>query len=661
MNLLPLELIRRRQWLCWRYVNVGNCNKPRKVPFYANGEKRRGANGCAEDVAQLVTFEEALAAAEKIGATGVGLALLQGCGITALDFDNCIIDGVVHPEVLALVADSYAEVSPSLKGVRAFFAGDLGNRKDFAGDFGFEVFSSSGFVTVTGNTLPVCAVLGTATDVAPVSSALLAFCAARFGRAVPSVKTPPVDAEPVLGLEDGQIEQMLAVLDPAMPYSEWIGVGMAIHHETGGAGFELWNGWSALAANYPNVSVLQRHWDSFGRCSGKAQVTARLLLKRSAAAGLRVLPLPDCAGDFEAVCEAGSEANPEEVYEGATPRPERFTVMDGGDFARGEPAPWLIKGVLPQADLGVVYGESGSGKSFFVSDMALALARGQSWRGCRSRQCRVVYVVAEGGGGFRKRLRAYELHHEIMLADVPFGVIHAAPNFLLKGDVLDVVQAIKEWGGADLVVVDTFAQVMPGGNENAGEHVGRALAHCKALNKALGAMVLLVHHCGKDASKGARGWSGLRAAVDVEIEVSRSLFGRCARLTKQKDGEDSGQWGFELMTVHVGMDEDGDVVDSCVVIEATLPQNEMEAAAASGRQRGGRWEYLIREVMGEFTLAQSAGIEVEAVLSNCLARLPPPLGRDTRRQCLRRALASLCEGAGALYRLEDDGSLAVVS
>jgi RecA-family ATPase len=101
-------------------------------------------------------------------------------------------------------------------------------------------------------------------------------------------------------------------------------------------------------------------------------------------------------------------------------------------------------------------------------------------------------------------------------------VLADAPNLMEKQDALDVARAIVAAGGAQLVIVDTFAQVMPGANENAGEDVGRALAHCKGIHRATGALVLLVHHSGKDSSRGARGWSGLRAAADVELEVVRA-------------------------------------------------------------------------------------------------------------------------------------------
>lgn len=656
MSQIPQELTARKQWLCWKYQHVKGEQKPRKMPLYANGSRRRGANGSPGDIAQLVDYNEAITAAKKIGATGVGFALLKDNGITALDFDNCVIDGAVNPIVENLISSTYAEISPSQKGVRAFFLGDLNNGKDLKGPFGFEVFSNSGFVTVTGDVLPMCSILGTDETLAPITDDLIKYCETRFNRSqtLADDDDPLSVLEPIVGLEQSKIEEILSVLNPSMSYPDWINVGMAVHHETDGEGFDLWNEWSSTAHNYPTSEVLQSHWDSFGRNQGKQPVTARLLLKLAKDAGFSVNSDTASESDF-------SEINDDDTGESVR---SRFSVIDAAKFSVGKPTPWLIKGVIPQADLGVIYGESGSGKSFFISDMALSIARGIEWRGCKTKQCRVVYIAAEGGGGFRKRLKAYEIHNGMTLDDVPFGVIHAAPNMLQKTEALDVAKAIKKWGGADLIIVDTFAQVTPGGNENSGEHVGRALAHCKGLNKALGAMVMLVHHSGKDTSKGARGWSGLRAAADVEIEVVKTRSGRAARVAKQKDGDDNGEWGFDLEVVHVGMDEDGDVIDSCAVVITEVP-GDLHAGPSKSKSRMGesvgRWERLVIEVISEFALAQNAGIEFDAVVAEAVARAAAPTNgkRDTRKQHVKRALTELCEDVNTSYVLGEDNCIEV--
>lgn len=125
------------------------------------------------------------------------------------------------------------------------------------------------------------------------------------------------------------------------------------------------------------------------------------------------------------------------------------------------------------------------------------------------------------------------------------------------------------------------------------------------------------------------------------------------RVSKQKDGDDNGEWGFELKQVPIGMDEDGDVIDSCVVVEASVP---IMGRPGDTRKRMGPWERLVLEVVGEIALGQNTGIEVKAVIDEALARAPAPEEgkRDTRKQRIRRALLALCEGDDAPYFLEDD-------
>lgn len=640
-------------WLCWRYEpNDNPGGKPRKVPYYAGGGRRQGVQGRPDDRHQLVTFDVARAAAARRKFDGVGFAPLPDLGICALDFDDCVTGGRIHPEVLELLADTYAEFSPSGNGIRAFFRGALGNMKDSpAKPFGFETFSTKGFVTFTGHVLEVVKVMGNANEVAPITPAVMAMCQRRFKRQleVTAAGQQNLDA---LGLTPAQIDQCLEVLPLDLPYENddgpsWFGVGCALHHETGGAGFDIWDTWAQKSPKYTTREYGVERWNSMGKGTGPV-ITARSLVLWANEHGAHVvLNGPATAEEFDAVAAAApAPADPD--------KPLRFQVVPAGEFAAKPPPEWIVKGVVPRAGLMVVFGDSGSGKTFAVLDLVAAIARGVPWRGCRVRQGRAVYVAAEGAGGFRTRLRAYAQQHDMALADLPLGVVADAPNLLLKPDALDLCKAVQAAGGADVIVVDTLAQTMPGGNENAGEDMGRAIAHCRGLHRATGALVILVHHSGKDQAKGARGWSGLRAAADAELEVIRGPAGRMLRVSKQKDGDDGLAWGFGLDVVPVGVDSDGEPITSCVVVEAQLPTARVVRAL-------GAVEQVVNAVVQEMAEAQTSGIEVEAVLKEAVKRLPEPEDRkrDTRRMRARRALKALCEGDDAPY-LEEDGCLSVV-
>ena len=635
-------------WVVWRFEAVPGGGKPRKIPYYANGGKRHGEQGGPKDRANLVTFDAAKTAAARRGYDGVGFAALPEFNICALDFDNCITDGKIHPQVEALLVDTYAEFSPSGQGIRLFFKGDLGNGKAIRGaDFGMECFSTRGFVTFTGNTLDITELLGNTDTVAPLPELVLELHAERFARKSEPLETG-TSGEPA-GLSIAQIEQCLEALPTDLHYDDWLMVGMAIHCETRGEGFELWEEWSTHSSKYSNRDYNEERWRSFGKGNG-SQVTGKSLVHLANEHGARIsLNAPASPEEFESLVEDVQDLD-------APTTAPRFHFEPVHTFSSTQALPWIIKGVLPKAGLGVVYGASGSGKSFAVLDMGMAIARGCEWRGKKVRQGRVAYIAAEGADGFRKRLAAYAKHNGVDLATVPMTVLNAAPNLLEKQDAVDVAKGIKASGGADLIVIDTFAQTTPGANENAGEDVGKALGYCKRIHEVTGAMVLLIHHSGKDATKGARGWSGLRAAADAEIEVVREGDARALRLTKSKDGEDGLEWGFALEVVQVDVDEDLEPITSCVVVEAQMP-----VVGAGPARRLGPVEKVVNEVIQEFALAQTEGIEVGPVLAEAVKRMEPPADgkRDSRKQRARRALEALTNGDEAPYWIGDDGCITV--
>jgi len=644
----PAALRAPRAWLIWRYEpNDNPGGKPRKVPWYANGGRRARQHGTPEDLEQLTTFDAARAAAARRGFDGVGFATLAEFGITALDFDDCVKAGQVHQDIVPLLADTYAELSPSGNGVRVFLQGQLGDRKSHASKgfaFGFETFSTKGFVTFTGNVLPVVEMLGNAGEVAPISAEVMGFVRSRFKRELQALAESGEQNLDALGLTPQQLGNCLAALPDDLDYDSWLMVGMAIHHETGGSaeGFETWDSFSQLSPKYTTREYGLARWASFGKGTGPT-VTARSLVHLANEHGAGIdLHAPAGPAEFEAAVAAPAPAG----------KSARFTPIPAGQFVQRPSPEWIVKGVLPRAGLCVLFGESGSGKSFVVLDIAMAICQGQAWRGRRVRQGRVVYVCAEGAGGFRNRVQAYAQVHGVDLADVPLDVIPDQPNLLQRDDALALARAI---GPAAVVIVDTLAQTTPGANENAGEDMGKALAHCAGLHRATGALVVLVHHSGKDASKGARGWSGLRAAADAELEVLKMAGGRSLRVTKMKDGDDALAWGFGLEVVPIGIDADGDQVTSCVVTEADLP-------TARTLRVLGPTETIVNEVIQEMAQAQTSGIEPAAVLAESVKRLPAPEDgkRDTRKQRVKRALESLCQGDDAPYWLGDDNCITVL-
>ena len=659
----PEELRSLTGWLMWRYEEVANNPKPQKIPYYVDGGRRHGQQGSQADRAKLTSFAAATAAAAKRGMSGVGLALLPDWGITALDFDKCVgPNGELPPEVADIVSYTYAEYSPSGEGVRAFVRGNLGNHKDIARPdrYGFETFNTNGFVTFTGNVLPDVDLLGYDNTIADATDAVRSLCEKRFGTSAPKTQSDPSDPfanfQPRLGLTVQEMTDLVNALDPDMDRDAWIRVAMALHHETEGddTGFDIWDEWSSQAAakDYPGTEYLRNQWKSFERPrTGHKPVTMASVIRLAKEAGY-TLSRPIQAATAEELKAVAAEHRVEALARASgfnTPDGfiGKYPIITASELSRRKPTDWLIKGVIPRAEMIVLFGASGSGKTFVVIDMAMAIARGIPWRGHRTKKARVLIIAAEGGGGVGKRHDAYAQHHGISLEDAEIGVITAAPNFLQKPDISEVVAAISAAGGFDLVIVDTLAQVTPGANENAGEDMGLAISHVRAIAEVTGATVLLVHHAGKDASKGARGWSGIRAAADAEIEILRHDIGpREIRISKMKDGDDGMHWGFTLQQVIVGMDDDGDDITSCVVLEAETPKPaELESDRRGVKRLGKEAQHVLDMI--ELSIdpsVPSMGLHDFARLCADGMPLPEDGKRDTRVQRVQRAIKSLSKG-----------------
>jgi AAA domain len=126
---------------------------------------------------------------------------------------------------------------------------------------------------------------------------------------------------------------------------------------------------------------------------------------------------------------------------------------------------------------------------------------------------------------------------------------------------------------ARLIVGDTLARLSAGANENAGQDMGLIVRRFDRIRKECKAHFCLIHHSGKAAASGARGWSGIRAAVDTEIEITDSTYGRCIEIMKQRDlGTKGDRIGFKLMQVTLGATKWGSAATSCIVTPADAPQ-----------------------------------------------------------------------------------------
>jgi hypothetical protein len=272
-----------------------------------------------------------------------------------------------------------------------------------------------------------------------------------------------------------------------------------------------------------------------------------------------------------------------------TKTPERrYRVLAANDLLNTPPLRWLVRGVLPAHGLACMYGASGSGKSFLALDVCAAVAGGVEWFNCRVTRAPVVYVALEGEHGFLQRVNAWQRHHG---KSVPANLRFVIQPFDLRSssDLAELGDAIKSSGASGgLLVIDTLNRAAGGADENSSKDMGDIIHAAKELQTLLGGTVLLIHHSGKDLTKGLRGHSSLYAALDSAIEVRRDGDRREWTIAKSKDDGDSATYPFHLEVVGIGIDEHGDQLTSCAVAADNFKAKAMFQKALppkSGNQR----------------------------------------------------------------------------
>lgn len=253
---------------------------------------------------------------------------------------------------------------------------------------------------------------------------------------------------------------------------------------------------------------------------------------------------------------------------------------------------YLVKGWLDQGAFSVVYGESNVGKTFFAMDLAVHVAAGLDWHGSRvpagdKHAGPVIYVASEGGSGIHNRIEAMRRDNPDLMRRVEergdFLLLKTGLDLCTSDDSQWLAEAIGSMPRKpSLIVVDTLARAMGNGDENTAKDMGQFVRSVDHLREVTGAHVMVIHHSGKDASKGARGSGSLRAAADTEIELTRDGDTIMAEQRKQRDMPCDGVFAYTLKSVFLGMDDDGDRVTSAVV-ERTDIQRTDRRQKLSGR------------------------------------------------------------------------------
>jgi hypothetical protein len=240
---------------------------------------------------------------------------------------------------------------------------------------------------------------------------------------------------------------------------------------------------------------------------------------------------------------------------------DTFPIYDLDHLRRMPPVDWVVEGLLTRHGFSVLYGEPGAGKSFVALDIALSIVHGIAWQDFPVQRGAVLYIAGEGVGGLGKRIKGWEAAHGLSGRGAPFFVVPVAVRFREQEDIEKLLKTIEKLGARfSMVVVDTVARALLGGDENSATDMGLFIDACDAVKRHTNCALMAIHHSGKDVARGLRGSTALLGGVDASIRVKQDSGVVSIRTEKQKDAEAVADIHLEMVSVAL-------IGDSTIVLD----------------------------------------------------------------------------------------------
>lgn len=289
---------------------------------------------------------------------------------------------------------------------------------------------------------------------------------------------------------------------------------------------------------------------------------AKNVSERLAALGCQILGITPPAGapaKWDAADCVAEGRDAQELIASATaiaaaPKP-RVRLLSISELSTLPPPEWLIEGIITVNGLSMVWGRSGSLKSFAALDQGLCVATGLDWHGKPVKQGRVVYMAAEGARGLGSRALGWIKTRGRDLPEPDFQIIPHALTFPKDEDISALLQALDyQARPIAMIVVDTLSRTFGSGNPNQPADMNAFVDACEKIRQTTGAHLMVVHHGGKDTDKNELGNEGLRNAADTVIHVRRKTTGieliNEAPKGKQKDFDEFKTINLTAVKIH---------------------------------------------------------------------------------------------------------------
>lgn len=376
--------------------------------------------------------------------------------------------------------------------------------------------------------------------------------------------------------------------------------------------------------------------------SGIGQTRAKAAAE---AVGAQVI-IPPEVGDANDYAAAGHD-----LKALLTAAPDPWLIPLSEFCQKPQPIKWLIKGWVQAEALMMVFGASGTGKTFVVLDQALTIACPEinEWHGCKVKHGPVVYLAGEGHIGLKARIAGWMNRRGVCSADMLIS--KSAEDLNTPDGVNRVIEEIRRYEKQPvLIIVDTLNRFLIG-DENTAKDVKTMLDACSRLMEEYHCSVTIVHHTGvaQEAQTRARGSSAWKGAMDLETWINKEPGSSkvLVRQTKSKDAELQPDLWLEQVQVEVPgwTDEDGSPVTTVVMkkYEGCDTDVPLEKKLTKSQQFGLRTFYEAAERFGKLDAeGKFAGLELEK-WREYFYQCTSSENDNTKRSTFSRARTELCK------------------
>jgi DNA-binding MarR family transcriptional regulator len=316
------------------------------------------------------------------------------------------------------------------------------------------------------------------------------------------------------------------------------------------------------------------------------------------------------------------------------PKSEQELFIHASALESLPPVSWLVPGEIPEHGLTVLYGSSGSGKSFLALDYALNIAQEHP----------VVYMAGEGQAGYAQRVAAWKKHHQKGEGQL---YMYLEPVSISDADKLAAFIDVIAPTQPKLVIIDTVARAMTGYDENSTRDMGLFIQAANQLMARLDCAVLLVHHTQKSGGQ-ERGSSSLRGAADSMLKLSAQDDLLILECSKSKDGSPFDTRHYNLLPVEVTL-QGSEVLSACLIpAKHMLKTQEDKLSPAQRKILDALAQAINQEGLGREELRQHVDLTVGTfgralgnLLSMELVAQAVPRGPYTLSEAGRKRLESL--------------------